>query len=88
MPRKSRKKRVRQKARHNPQPVAAKAVDQRRESLPTLARQTRQAPVAKSLVTGAGLADRYRYVLSDARRSLIIGGALILLLIVLSFFLR
>jgi hypothetical protein len=88
MSRKSRKKRVRGKAWHNPQPVAAKAVDQRRESLPTPARQTKQAPAAKPLVTGAGLADRYRHVLSDARRSLIIGGSLILLLIVLSFFLR
>ena len=85
MTKKSRKSRVRRKARHNPQPVTAKAVDQRRQSLPTLAKQ---APVAKSLVTKAGLADRYRYVLSDARRSLIIGGAFILLLIVLSFFLR
>jgi hypothetical protein len=88
MTRKSRKRRVKHKARHNPQPVAAKAVDQRRESLPTLARQTRRAPAAKPLVTGTGLADRYWYVRSDAKRSLIIGGALILLLIVLSFFLR
>jgi hypothetical protein len=88
MTKKSRKGRIKHKARHSRQPVAAKAVDQRRESLPTPARQTRQAPVTRPLVTGAGLADRYWYVRSDARRSLIIGGALILMLIVLSFFLR
>jgi hypothetical protein len=85
MTKKSRKSRIRHKARHNLPPATSKAVDQRRQSLPTLAKQ---APVAKPLVTGAGLADRYRYVLSDAKRSLTIGGALILLLIILSFFLR
>ena len=88
MTKKSRKGRVKYKARRNPQPVAAKAVDQRRESLPTPARHTRQAPAAKSLVTGAELADRYRYVRSDSKRSLIIGGGFILLLIILSFFLN
>jgi len=86
MTKKSRKGRVKHdKARRSRQPVATKATDQHRQPLPTV---VKQAPVAKSLVTGAGLADRYRYVLSDARRSLIIGGALILLLIVISFFLR
>jgi hypothetical protein len=88
MTKKSRKRRMRGEARHNPQSVAAKTVDQRRELLSTLARQTMRAPVARSLITEAGLADRYRYVVSDARRSLIIGGSLILLLIVISFFLR
>jgi hypothetical protein len=88
MPKKSRKRKMRREARHNPQPVAAQAVDQRREPLPTLARQAKQVRVAKPLITGTGLADRQRYVISDARRSLIIGGSIIVLLIVLSFFLR
>jgi len=70
--------------RSSRKPLAVKEVSQRRQSLPTLAKQ---APAAKSLVTRAELADRYRYVRSDARRSLIIGGALIVLLIVLGHFL-
>jgi len=88
MPKKSRKRKMRREARHNPHPVAAEAVDQRREPLPALARQAKQAPVAKPLITGAGPADRHRYAISDARRSLIIGGSIIVLLIVISFFLR
>jgi len=85
MTKKSRKGRARHKARRNPQPVTAKLAERRQQSFPTL---SKQAPAAKSLVTKAALADRYRYVLWDLKRSLTIGGAFILLLIVLSFFLR
>jgi len=85
MPKKLRKSRIKRKTRSSRKPLAVKEVSQRRQSLPTLAKQ---APVAKSLVTRAELVDRYRYVLWDTRRIVTIGGPLLLLLIVLSFFLR
>jgi hypothetical protein len=56
MTKKSRKGKVKHdKARHSRQPVATKATDQHQKPLPTV---VKQAPVAKSLVTAAGLVDR------------------------------
>ncbi len=84
MPKKSRKGRLKYKARRSPKVSAVKEASQA-QPLPL---QSKEVPVAKSPVTIGGQADRLRYVSQELRRILIIGGALLVLLIVLSLLLR
>jgi len=86
MSKKSRRSRARHKTRSSPKRLAVKEVSQRPQSLPL---SSKPPPVAKSTVTmAAELADRYKYVLSDLRRSVVTAAVLFVLLIVLYFFLR
>jgi len=85
MPRKLRKRRPKHRARSSPQPVAVKEVGQRTQPLPS---SSKGAPAAKPAIPTAEQVARHRYALSDLRRSLVIGGFVLLLLFVLYFLLR
>ena len=83
MPKKSRKSRGKYKIRSKP--LAVKEV---RQSPPPWTPSLKQVSVAKSPLTIAGQADRLRNIPQELRRILFIAGALLVLLIVLSLFLR
>jgi hypothetical protein len=85
MTKKSRRSRLKHKRRGSPKPLAVKEAGQRPQSLPL---PPKQAPAARPPITVAERSERYQYVLSDLKRALVIAGALLLLLIALSFFLR
>jgi len=85
MPRKLRKGRAKRKAQSSRRFLAAKEVSQRPQSLPL---SSKQAPAAKSAITMTERADHYRHTLSDMKRSIIVGGVSLLVLIILYFSLR
>lgn len=85
IPKKLRKGRAKNKIRSRPKPSAVKGVSQRRQSLPL---PSKQAPAARSPIVTAERDERHRYVFSELKRGAIIGGALLILLIVLSILLR
>lgn len=85
MPKKSRKSRAKYKAQRKLKPLAAREAVRHPESLPVL---SKQMPAAKPPMTVAEATTRYRYVIPELRRIGIIAGAMFLLLVVLSFFLR
>ncbi len=85
MPKKSRKSRVRYKTQGRHKLLSTKEAIRSPQSLPL---PSKQAPAAKLPIATAGQADRYRYIASDIKRSLILFAALLALTIALSFFLR
>ena len=87
MPKKSRKGRAKYKGRRSPKLSPLREVSQQAQALPL---ESKKATVAKSPITIGGQADRYRPVpvSQELRRILFIGGALLVLLIVLSFLLH
>ena len=85
MPKKSRRGRAKYKGRRSPTLSPLREVGQQAQALPL---QFKEATVAKSPVTIDGQADRLRRVPQELRRILIIAGALLVLLIVLSILLR
>ena len=85
MTKKSRRSRLKHKKQSSRKPLAVKEAGQSRQVLPL---SPKQAPAARPPITVAERSERYHYVLSDLKRALVIAGALLLLLIALSFFLR
>ncbi len=85
MPKKSQRRGVKRKTRSSRKPLAAKGVSQRMQSLPP---PPKQAPVAKPPVTVVEQPVRYPYVLSELRRTAVIAGGILVLLVALYFILR
>ena len=85
MPKKLRRSKARYKVRSGRRAAAVQEVGQRQQPLPLPAKET---PLTRTSTMDGEGAERYRYVLSDLKRAAIIGGALLILLIVLSLLLR
>jgi len=91
MPKKHRRGKAKFKARGKFKPLVAAQVSQRPEALPVSSAQVsaaKQMSAAKPQATMAEMATRYGYVLTELKYIGIIVGAMFLLLIVLSFFIR
>jgi len=73
------------KVQSKPKPLVAKEVVQPPKPQTVLPRQT---PTTKPLVTVADLTTRYQYVFPELKRIGIIAGAMFLIIVILSFFLR
>lgn len=73
------------KVQSKPSPLAAKEAVQPTTSQAVLPKQT---PAAKPLTTLTDLTTRYQYVVPEMIRIAIIAGAMFLILVILSFFLR
>ena len=88
MPKKYGRSRIKHKrqARRNPTtPIIARETSQPAQVIPF---SPRKAPVSRSAGAADELAAKHQYILSDIKRSLIIGAAIFALLFILYFTLR
>jgi len=71
--------------RNSRKPIAVKEAGQRVQSVPL---PPKQAAAARSAITPAEQPVRYPYALSELRRTAVIAGGILVLLVVLYFLLR